>query len=213
MHFNNAIILAAIASSTAAFVLPAGLRDGTYFVHYNEEGREVHQPVETVNSTTLDKRQEVLDVEGLSFSPLSKRQRPVDNFSCGCGYTLNPGDCDAAVADLTNQLNHGGGPNNCGVIPRERAWYSIRGSVVAFACVGLLADEPIVICGKDLADSLSAVTGRCGRYMAGTMMRTMYSPNLEIGIAPSGAAALGYMRYSDGLDFCKHAEDDRATKC
>ncbi|KAI9162987.1 insecticidal toxin complex protein [Paramyrothecium foliicola] len=58
------------------------------------------------------------------------QKRATGHSFCGCGFNLNHGDCDAAVADLKEQVSRAGtlwlGGGLC--------WYSIRGAAVAFIC-------------------------------------------------------------------------------
>jgi len=128
MHFLNTIIVALLASSAAAYTFPTGQTDGTYVAYYDEEGREVHELRANVNTTvddsTINTRQEAPD-----FQNLNQRQLNTDTLHCGCGFNMDPGNCDAAVADLSYQLDHDNG--GCGVIQDNTAWYSIRGDVVA----------------------------------------------------------------------------------
>jgi hypothetical protein len=93
---------------------------------------------------------------------------------------MNPGNTDAAVADLKNQL--GGGKTSTGAtssrhftnhacsllgaqVPARQSYYSIRGDVVAFACNR--RDGPTTLSGRTYAVSLESITRSCGLYIAG----------------------------------------------
>ncbi|KAF2621065.1 hypothetical protein BU25DRAFT_355174, partial [Macroventuria anomochaeta] len=80
---------------------------------------------------------------------------------CGCGFNMNAGDTDAAVADLKGQLDRmASGGTIC------LAYYSIRGGTVAFACNR--SDRSKRIDGDNFAGYLRAITSSCGLYIAGT---------------------------------------------
>jgi hypothetical protein len=122
MHLSlfRTAFLASLAPIAAAFTLPYGLTDGTYAAYYNATGHEVH-----VRASDLAK----LGAE--TFAPpkfasrsrlLKKRQDDGSTFYCGCGFNMNHGDCDNAVAMLKAQFPAfvNGGVN----------FYSISSSVV-----------------------------------------------------------------------------------
>jgi hypothetical protein len=127
MHFllSITISLASVLPLAAAFTLPAGLPSGNYAAYYNTSGHEVH-----VRASELDRR----DVG--SYSPAHRAKRSDTNFIekrqdlgdsgystyCGCGFNLDHGDCDAAVAGLEAQFP--------GTLDGGLAWYTIHNSVV-----------------------------------------------------------------------------------
>lgn len=167
-----------------------GMTDGVYRAYVDERGNEVH---ESVNRAFPD---------ATPAAPISVVQRDEDSLAardfgqiyCGCGFDLVPGDCDAAVADIKNQL--GGGATFS-----YRAYYSIRGAVVAFACA---RTYDYTITGDNYASFVSDVTSVCGRYVAGTFA--------DYGQGYLGAD-VGYMQYYSGLDFCAHAEGSSEHSC
>ncbi|GAQ09263.1 hypothetical protein ALT_6584 [Aspergillus lentulus] len=119
------LALAASAKLATSFKIPEGMMDGVYKVYLNENGVEVHEPLlpeDIIQVTDPESEQH----EAALF------ERADPSFAvtyCGCGLTMNHGDCDRAVQNLKNQFGAGTvriGPN--------LAWYSISGSVVAFAC-------------------------------------------------------------------------------
>jgi len=61
------------------------------------------------------------------------------------------------------------------------------------------------ITADDYASYLSQITSACGLYVAGT-----YSSELA---SESTKYDAGYMRYSDGLDFCANADTAAADHC
>lgn len=155
-----------------------------YRVYLDERGNEVHESVQARAAP-----ESALEVP----SGLEKRIEGGETF-CGCGFDLVPSDCDAAVADIENQLGNG-------VYINVPSYYSIRGAVVAFVCV---SSRNFEISGSDYSSYVSAVTDACGRYVAGTY--------LAIG---DGAdhADIGYMQYYSGLDFCANAEGSSWHSC
>lgn len=196
----NICLLPLLISAATAFVLPGGLTDGVYRAYTDEHGVEIHERASgpsagAIVSSGPATRDISADISADSNEThgLSKRRLPGQHW-CGCGFTLNHQDCDSAVADIKNQV--GSGVH----IQAHRAYYSIRGSVIFFACnTGdgqLYMDVPSV---TDIAGSLTEV---CGRYIAGTYARLGYPPE-----------ASGYMRYSQGLDFCAAAKTSPASSC
>jgi hypothetical protein len=119
------ISLASVAPLAAAFTLPAGLASGNYVAYYNALGHEVH-----VRASELDRR----DIG--NYSPVHRAKRSDSTFIekrqdlgdsgyttyCGCGFNLDHGDCDAAVAGLEAQFP--------GTLNGGLAWYTIHNSVV-----------------------------------------------------------------------------------
>ena len=194
-----------LVSAAAAFVLPAGLSDGVYMAQINDDGLEVHTRLPSPPSSAdvaLAARSNAIvsarDPSALashvdtSLNPkLSKR---LWSLWCGCGYTLDRGNCDNAVAAFKGQV--AGGKN----IPAQTAWYSVRGNVIFFSCnagwgtVWHDVDAITFIAGE--------ITGACGQYIAGTFQRQGYAEE-----------ATGYMRYSAGLDFCGNAKSSPAHSC
>jgi hypothetical protein len=107
---------------------------------------------------------------------------------CGCGTVLDPARCDDANADLQRQLVQ------YGAIGPGLSYYSIRGNVVAFACSR--DSVPIRWGGRQIETNNWHITQSCGPYTAGT---------LQI-----GNSYFGYMRYANGVDFCR--DSDRYTR-
>lgn len=136
-------LLASVAlflAAASSFKLPAGLDDGFYRVYLDSNGNEIHEPANATMLTPLSKPVPRIS-KASARTPFDARRsgslaprfgQGVLQSWCGCGFNMNPGDCDAAVADIKNQVNI---PGQDGVlIPWGMSYYSIRGSVVAFAC-------------------------------------------------------------------------------
>lgn len=135
---------------------------------------------------------------------LVARQGTWSEFWCGCGLSMHHGDCDAAVEDLKFQSDR-----EYSKPERERrhlitpgeAWYSIRGSVVAFACNQYWSGVPVS--RRDGFNSVfQQITDRCGWYVPGTWV------NVE-----RGSAHNGYMNYRENLDFCRDSTQSNQKKC
>jgi hypothetical protein len=157
------------------------MTDGVYRAYVDERGNEVHESVKRAFT------------DATPTAPI-RRQSETGTTRCGCGFNLVPGDCDAAVADMENQL--GGG-----VTFSDSAYYSIRGAVVAFACA---KNGRFTINSSQFSDFVSDVTSACGRYVAGTW----------IDLTGGGDTGdVGYMQYSAGLDFCANAEGSNEPNC
>ncbi|RHZ52632.1 uncharacterized protein CDV56_107041 [Aspergillus thermomutatus] len=188
------IILLALATSAklaTSLRIPEGTLDGVYSVYINESGVEVHEPLfpGDVPAPTNSEEPEVDQLEARDITTVS--------YWCGCGITMNHGDCDAAVQALKNQF--GSGQADIGA---HLAWYSISGSVVAFACNregGKAAGSAAKITG-----ALQGITNKCGWYVPGTQhlyTGLFYTPYF------------GYMNYRPGLDFCTMSVSSGSHKC
>lgn len=185
MRISTALVLLPAALATA-FVIPKGTTDGVYATYTNEDGIEVHERLD--NGVTGD--------SPIQTSKLDTRADKMWTTACGCGIGLNHGNTDAAVQDLKNQF--GSGSRNQGSIN----YYSIRGDVVAFSC---LQNAGFTVASANyLTRAFAKVTERCGWYIAGTAQ-------LEPDAAQPSVA--GYMRYTNGLDFCRNAFASPKTKC
>ena len=121
------LLAVAFIASASSFTLQVGLQDGFYRAYVDENGGEAH---ELLNST-LTPRSDTAAAK----APLAIEKRfgtgTLQSW-CGCGFDLDHGDCDAAVTDIKNRVNIPGADGD--FIPWGEAYYSIRGSVVAFAC-------------------------------------------------------------------------------
>ncbi|KAL6914914.1 hypothetical protein FSST1_012674 [Fusarium sambucinum] len=132
---------------------------------------------------------------------------------CGCGLSMDHGNCATAVDMLKAQFSNSDG----GVGELTQAWYSIWGDVVSFTdcfqvgglvffanhfnlvgCILLCRRFPVM--ASRYADYLGRITDQCGWYVPGT-----FSPS-SIGLS---SVDCGYMNYSPDLDFCGNAEIGR----
>ncbi|KAH7371950.1 hypothetical protein BKA66DRAFT_572518 [Pyrenochaeta sp. MPI-SDFR-AT-0127] len=186
MRFSNLASLLALAASAQAWVIPEGSTDGSYSVTINENGVETHTKLAESDAEIL-----YLNESDLSSDALQRRGR--DQVWCGCGFNMNPGNCDAAVADLKNQLSN--------LIPSGTAFYSIRGDVVAFACNR--GSSNWIMNGNAYGEQLVHITNLCGRYIAGSRQAG----------EDNRALIVGYMRYSNGADFCGASTSSPANHC
>ena len=101
MRFSSIVATLALAASTSAWKIPQGTEDGVYKVETLPDGTTTHTKI--IDAADIDRNQPL--VPGISLAPdgvLSKRSP--GQVWCGCGYNMNSGDCDAAVADLKTQL-------------------------------------------------------------------------------------------------------------
>ncbi|KAH8893915.1 hypothetical protein GQ53DRAFT_821788 [Thozetella sp. PMI_491] len=154
--------------------------------YYNEEGREVH--VRNPDPATIA----ALNLAACSASSSNSAESILiardDEWSyhCGCGIEMNHGDYDAAVVELKSQL--GGGLSIC----PDRAYYSIHGDVVAFAC-SINSRYCMTKSDDDYGNMLGEITNRCGWYVPGTYFvdYSYYEPHLGTFTA---RVDFGYMR-------------------
>lgn len=194
MHFNL-LIFALFFRWITAFTVQEDAADGFYIAYYDANGNEIH-----VKDPDTDPEW----IEGLDVSnpfPSVQQDQPIsllESIWCGCGISMDHGNCDAAVADLKNQLG------GYAVIPGGMSWYSIRGGVVAFVCNRSPAGSQGVAYADRLTNSLSAITQACGWYIAGTQ---------EIYERQGSDLDYGYMNWRDGLDFCHDAEGSPSHSC
>jgi hypothetical protein len=108
----------------------------------DEEGNQVHvkdPSTEDITTATEIVARSSTDVQKRSPKPIKSyipsplrifaRAGSSWSYYCGCGLSLNNGDCDAAVADLKGQFDHA----KTGIDP-GLSYYSICGSVMVFGC-------------------------------------------------------------------------------
>ncbi|PKX97009.1 uncharacterized protein P174DRAFT_448681 [Aspergillus novofumigatus IBT 16806] len=188
------LALAASAKLATSFKIPEGMMDGVYKVYLNENGVEVHEPLLPEDIV------QVTDPESEQHEAALFERAADPSFAvtyCGCGITMNHGDCDRAVQNLKNQF--GGGTVRIGP---NLAWYSISGSVVAFACNKVAAQAEAS--ADRLTRALQGITERCGWYVPGT---TRFVTNLWLD------PYWGYMNYHPGLDFCAASTSSGSHSC
>ncbi|KAL8415121.1 hypothetical protein RB594_006090 [Gaeumannomyces avenae] len=198
MLFPTALLVSSLTLA-AAFKVPEGQASGVYRAYYNAEGQEVHEALTADMLVTSEPAGETTILQPPVVAPVTPRQagNPLlskrrDNIYCGCGFTLNPGDCDAVVDNLKSQLG-----GFTWISPRM-SYYSILGrSVVAFVC-NLSDQYTLGVTASTYADWLGVITDECGRYIAGSE-------------GTPGSSAQGYMRVTG--DFCGNALTSPAHNC
>jgi hypothetical protein len=133
---------------------------------------------------------------------------PNTEYSCGCGFSLDHGNCDNAVNGLKNYLDQHADPNfstGCYDLTLYTATWTYVGNVVAFLCnPGTGVGEPTYygVCSSDVTNSLAAVTNHCGLYIAGIEAASAWLPFPDGSLELYNPYYTGYMQYSAGLDFC-----------
>jgi len=198
----------ALAVLTTAATLAPDLPDGVYHTYTDERGLEFHtqlsQAIKDDNIPLRSWTHEPHSPNSTAISPafnpmLSKRDKSdcgdtgVGFTWCGCSFPVNHNDCDQAVADLKNQV----GP--AGIVPAVgHAYYSIRGSVVAFECASTKTEVGKSLTIQGITNAAGWITNKCGWYIAGTFYP--YSGGLTV-----EGYGVGYMQYTSGLDFCANA--------
>jgi hypothetical protein len=178
----------ATALLSQALIIPSDITsDGVYQVLIRDDGTEEHTKIADITARSSTEA---------PTTPLAKilqsRQDYITTW-CGCGFNMNTNNCDAAVADMRNQL---GGSST---VRARLSYYSIRGAVVAFACNRSGSDQKMD--GQTYGQALSIITNRCGRYIAGSVSVT------------GSNFILGYMRYSSGTDFCGTSTQSSRSSC
>jgi hypothetical protein len=120
-------------------------------------------------------------------------RRDNGQYWCGCGLNMNAGNCDAAVSDLKYQLD------SYGAIPAGQSYYSIRGDVVAFACNRDTNNPSQPWDGSYFGVVAAGITSQCGNYIAGSYQ--------------AFNTIFGYMRYSNGINFCADSTNSPSNRC
>jgi hypothetical protein len=200
MHFPKAALAAVFATGAAAFTLPTDLQNGVYRAYYDKDGREVHELVQAFEPGTVTLRRGTTDSEEPS---LDKRLvDPDTSYSCGCGWSLDHGNCDNSVTGLKNYLDQHPNGSLCYLLTTYTATYCYVNNVVTFLCSG---SQEYGVCSSDVGNSLAAITKNCGWYIAGTEAAQAWVPNFDGSVDVEEAYLTGYMQYSAGLDFCGNA--------
>lgn len=83
-----------------AFTIPLGTTDGDYAVLTQEDGTEV---ITKLSDAPEMKRNPTGMTPVNRMSALERRQN--DRIWCGCGFTLDPRNCDDAVQALKDQMS------------------------------------------------------------------------------------------------------------
>lgn len=219
MKSSTLFLKSALVAFAAGATLAPNLPDGFYHVYTDDNGLELHTQVTSAASNNIPLLSWTHHSSNTTYPNSAHPFRQPQNVEndlekrcstipasggevwCGCTHPLVPSDCDAAVADLKNQV--GSQPGGI-ILPKVgNAWYSIRGSVVAFQCP--FTDQYLSALDVDkITNELATITNTCGRYIAGTIRAKVngYNQNYD----------LGYMQYTANLDFCG-ADENSAQHC
>jgi len=211
--------------TTALFALATGtiiapdLPDGVYHSHIDEHGVEHHIRLSGGDSKSFTPLSWTHDPGNATLSTIHNRWASADDslekrncaadpstansIWCGCAYELDHPGCDAAVADLKNQV----GPKGT-LIKQGQAYYSIRGITIAYACSYKQYGAPqSLVTPTQISTGLAHITNRCGLYITGT-----YASKYDSVLA---GFDVGYMRNFAGLSqhICDDAVDDFHANC
>ncbi|KAH7238144.1 hypothetical protein BKA59DRAFT_236893 [Fusarium tricinctum] len=192
MKSTTPILILQSIAACAGFTMPEKMPNGVYSVHVNAQGLEVYNGLTVDHTTTVTPKKPSRQLKARQIKDEGGWDRDDPETYCGCGLSMNHGNCDTAVDMLKDQFRR----EEDGVAEVTQAWYSIWGDVVAFCCT----DDVYPMDATRYADILSHITNTCGWYVPGTM-----APS-TIGIS---SIDCGYMNYSPGLDFCAHAESGK----
>jgi hypothetical protein len=186
---TSVLALPLLFLSASAFKLTANTPDGVYMVFQDELGNEVHKEwsedylvkdvpagITVINATSPE-------------GPIMARGPWRDNIWCGCGFTMDHGNCDAAVEELKKSMGVSG------AYVTVPSWFSKKNNVVAFVCNYKSDQNYFYINSQYFHDSLATVTDSCGWYVAGS---EGYQARTDI-------ASIGYMQFKEGVDFCANA--------
>ena len=100
MRFVNIAIGFAMATVAQAFVVPSGTANGVYAVTIGEDGKEVHTKISDSTNIQSIQPDDVTTVNKLG----DLERRGNGRIWCGCGFNMDPGNCDAAVESLVAQM-------------------------------------------------------------------------------------------------------------
>ncbi|KAF2731052.1 hypothetical protein EJ04DRAFT_443787 [Polyplosphaeria fusca] len=196
MHFSTALIALAFTSFTSSFVIPADkTADGLYMVEIRSDGTE---HITKVDEAPVAARDALSSPNPDTFEIVA---RAPNQIWCGCGFNMNPKNCDDAVSDVRRQLFDVAGPGGVGIIPVGQSFYAIKTNVVAFACNR--GGRRYDISPSQFSGILGRITDRCGRYISGAFQLGEEEYELIV----------GYQRWSQGTDFCRGATTSPANHC
>lgn len=194
VSFRSLATLALAATSTTAFTIPpTGLPSGQYFASINSAGEQ------TILPFTPDLAAQVRNTTTTTYL-LSPRQSNITTPTfeekwmthCGCGITLDQASTNRALHGIMNQCG-----TQCKVRPGE-SMFTIQDKVVAFICFG----------GHTSSEWINGahlwLEYACGANIAGSA----YFEDGRI-LKP----VIGYMGYSEGLDFCRDSLNSPSASC
>ena len=100
MHLFKITTAFTLAALAHAFVIPPGTPEGVYAVVTREDGTNVHTKI----SDSPEIKRDPTGVTPVNeVNALERRQN--GRIWCGCGFNMDRGNCDAAVADLKSQMS------------------------------------------------------------------------------------------------------------
>ncbi|KAH8820122.1 hypothetical protein F5884DRAFT_893063 [Xylogone sp. PMI_703] len=207
-----------------AYIMPAGLTDGTYRVQLNESGYEVHHKITGPNeadwtlvdifkakkSNHLTSRHETSRLVSRASVDCPDSGSGISSdvgcfyTYCGCGNLLNHGECDQATEGLRAQAALDK------PIPWLAADYVIVGGTVVFACNNGMWDtlpaQDAHFFNTVLGATLGIIDKHCGRYVAG-------ASGYEDAFIDWKYPVVGHAQYLPGDDFCEMASSSPAGEC
>jgi len=219
MRLASLFLSSFLAVLASAATLAPNLPDGVYQSYEDDAGLEVHMQLSnsvndrdlpllswTHDPSTATSNSSTSPLAQHPFDSLEKRNdcSPIDSNEqvfCGCSFPVNHANCDAAVADLKNQV----GPHGV-QFTKQMSYYSIRNNVVAFICCFHPTGWSEVTVDL-ITKAAASITDRCGWYIAGTHIVALG------GSADVFGYDIGYMQYTSGLDFCAHARNSGQNCC
>ncbi|KAG8668061.1 hypothetical protein FPOAC1_007424 [Fusarium poae] len=125
MKTTNIVLGLQSAVVCAAFTLPDNLPNGVYHAHVDAQGLEVTDGVTVDYNTTVTPQKTTRQLKSRQTKDEGGWDRDQPEMWCGCGLSMNHGNCDTAVDMLKAQFSNSDG----GVGEVTQAWYSIWGDV------------------------------------------------------------------------------------
>ncbi|KAF5664334.1 hypothetical protein FHETE_7091, partial [Fusarium heterosporum] len=154
MKSTTPILILQSVVACAGFTMPENLPNGVYHVHVNDEGLEVYNGLTIDHTTTVTPKVSSPQVKARQWKDEGGWDLTQPETFCGCGLSMNHGNCDTAVDMLKAQFDRADG----GVGEVHQAWYSIWGDVVAFCC----SEGTDAMWTSQYTDILSHITDTCG---------------------------------------------------
>ena len=103
MRLSNVLSVFMLASSGLSFVIPKDMAvAGIYSVERRGDGTDTFKMISRGKNAAVERRAE----PEITENPAQILKRgSAGQIWCGCGFTLNPANCDAAVADVKTQFS------------------------------------------------------------------------------------------------------------
>ncbi|KAJ6438125.1 hypothetical protein O9K51_08714 [Purpureocillium lavendulum] len=180
--------LSALCSAATIPSQPSGAAPSDSSYPHQDDDTSIFDPFSSWNDN------QTLSTRGKISPPFDPKTAQVGTW-CGCNIRIDGGDARAAINDIKKQFGKGR-------LWSSKSIYSIKGSVVAFACKFASADQ-IWTDDWTFEIAVNFIGGECGDNTPGTF----WDP------ATREKVLYGIMRYEDGIDFCYKSVQSTWAQC